>query len=160
MRGMVPALMGSTAASPDTPPGPTAGGSRLVMAGAAGLVLFSLGWAAIQVREHQSESRHLRDVLAANEQRQRARGAAERAVPPAESPAAVDRRVAEAEAAARLAAEKSAAREKELEGIIAFLREENTSAQATIERLSALQPPPDPEPAARKPVEKRRAGRP
>ena len=68
----------------------------------------------------------------------------------------------------KLASEKAAAREKELEGIITFLRQENTAAQQTIERLSGLQPPPEPAPEpgpepvveVRKPVEKRRAGRP
>ena len=138
---------------------------RLIIAGAAGLVLFSLGWAGIQVRERQTESQRLRDQFAAGEISRREGGAASRAHPPADARIAeMERQLAAFITDGKLAAEKAAAREKELEGIITFLRQENTAAQQTIERLSALQPPPEPAPEpvveVRKPVEKRRAGRP
>lgn len=120
----------------------------LVVASVAG-VLLTLAWAAIQVRESQLEAQRLREDLVAVRNAWRAAGAAARAVPVEDHGArAADlrRRLAEAEAQQKQAAEKSAAREKELDKVIEFLREENTAAQQTIERLSNPEPAPAPTP--------------
>ena len=88
---------------------------------------------------------------------ERAAGATARAVPVIDHGARaadLQRRLTEAESQLNKATEKAAAREKELDELIGFLRQENDAAQQTIERLS--NPPPAPAP----PVNRKRASRP
>ena len=122
------------------PPAPTlpkspAGIHRLVLAASAAGAVMTLCWAALQVRAAKDEARQAREQLAAAP-----------APDPhtSTSPGGLEPRLAERE----VLAEAAAARVKELESVIAFLRRENEAAQKTIERLSGLergaQPPPEP----------------
>jgi hypothetical protein len=141
--------MDSTTSSPVPDAPPPCGLYRLALAAGAAVALVTLAWAAIQVRKVQLEAHHLRAELAVAKQAERAAGAASRAVPIVDHgarAAELQRRLSEAEAREKVAAEKSAAREAELDELIKFLRQENAAAQQTIERLS--NPEPDPEPPA------------
>ena len=104
---------------------------RLVLAGAAAGAVMTLCWAALQVRAAQEEVRQLR-----------ARPAAVPAVP--DSTVNLEHRLAEADSRASRAASDAAAREKEMERVIEFLRQENAAAQKTIERLSGHERDPGP----------------
>ena len=144
-------MMPTPANSPPTvpPPAVSQGVSRLVLATSAAAALGTLAWAALRVRDGNAESAHLREELSIARQAERVTGAAARAVPaadPAAATADLERRLQSIESAAKVAAEKASARETELNGIIAFLRQENAAAQQTIERLSNPEPPPEPEP--------------
>jgi uncharacterized protein HemX len=124
----------------DTPPGAL---QRLLLALVAACVLGALGWAAVQVQEAKSEVKGLKEDLTVALRNERAASAAARAVPVVDNSSKVadmERRLAEAEKAQKGAA----AKEKELNDVIVFLRKENTAAQETIQRLSA--PPPEPAP--------------
>ena len=126
---------------------PPSGLHRLLLATSGAGVLVTLAWAALQVRQLQLETQSLRQELAVAQRAERAAGAASRAVPVTDHGARateLQRRLTEVEAQQKQAAEKAAAREKELDKVIDFLRQENTAAQQTIERLS--NPPPAPAP--------------
>jgi uncharacterized protein HemX len=127
----------------DTPPGAL---QRLLLAVVAAGVLGALGWAAVQVQEAKSEVRGLKEDLVVSQRNERAASAAARAVPVVDLSSKVtdlERRLTEAGKAA-------AAKEKELNDVITFLRKENTVAQETIQRLSA--PPPEPAPEITPPL--------
>ena len=123
---------------------PAAG--RLTLTAAAALALGALSWAAWRVRSERMEAEHLRTELAAARMAERAAGAAARASAVPDRSGDLERRLREAQSEARQTAEKAAARETELNGIITFLRQENTAAQQTIARLSNPEPPPEPGP--------------
>ena len=111
---------------------------RLVLAVGASAALLTLAWAGLKVRELQGEAHRLRQEL----------DAARAAAPSLEHKARadeLDRLLAEVAAGKQTDSSASAAREKELHGIIDFLRKENTAAQQTIERLSKLEPANDAE---------------
>lgn len=120
-------------------PSPT-GIHRLILATSAAGALATLCWAALQVRTARAEVRRLQEQLAAQ------------ASPAQPGPASVqsaaatvpDHRVSSAETRQKQAADTFAARITELESVIAFLRQENTAAQQTIERLSRARPEPAP----------------
>ena len=135
-----------TTSSKQNPAAPAAGGAqRLVLVAATSAALLTLAWAAMRVRELQLEVHGLREELAGAHRVERAKGAASRAIPVVDygaRSAEWQRRLAETEAREKHAAEKSAAREKELDEVIKFLREENEAAQLTIERLSTPVSPP------------------
>jgi hypothetical protein len=142
----------------DVPPGAL---QRLLLALVAACVLGALGWAAIQVQESKTEVRGLKEELAAALRNQRAAEAAARAVPVIDYSSKVadlERRVVDAEKAHT----QAAAKEKELNDIIAFLKKENAAAQETIQRLSTppaepapeFTPAPEPEPAPPPPAKK------
>jgi hypothetical protein len=122
---------------------------RLLLVASAAAVLLALGWAALRILELETEVRTLQQDLAASRRAERASGAAARAIPVVDHDGArvaeLQRRVTAAETQHKQTAEKAAAREKELDGVIAFLRKEIEAAQQTIERLSSL--PPEPPPA-------------
>lgn len=119
---------------------------RLLAAILAAVVLATLCWAAIQVREQQAEARQWRGEAAALQLASRARDTRP-AADQSSRVAELERRLAAAGEAEKQAAARAQEREKELQDLITFLRQENTAAQQTIERLSALQPaaPPDEE---------------
>ena len=115
--------------SPSIPKSP-AGIHRLVLAASAAGAVMTLCWAALQVRAAKDEARQARAQLAA-------------------APAPVHQysgsltdlgqQLNASESERKLVAEAAAARVKELESVIAFLRQENEAAQKTIERLSGLE---------------------
>jgi hypothetical protein len=111
-----------------TPGSPSfSGWHRLVLAGAAAAALATLCWAGLQVRDARAEVHRLRQEP--------------KPAPDADSsrPTEVERRLAESAAREKQHAADHAARVKELEGVIEFLRQENAAAQQTIERLSKLE---------------------
>jgi hypothetical protein len=120
---------------------------RLLLAASAAAILAALGWAALRVHQLETEVRALRQDLAASRRAERATGAASRAVPVVDHGARVaqlQRLLTAAETQHKQTVEKASAREKELDGVIAFLRTEIDAAQQTIERLSNLTPDPAP----------------
>src|SRR6187401_1939371 len=108
------------------------GTHRLILAASAAGALATLCWAGLQLRAAKSEVRQAQEQLA---ELSRVKGAP---APPAADGSAADlaRRLAAAESLQKHTADKAAARVKELEDVIIFLRQENTAAQQTIERLS------------------------
>ena len=125
---------------------------RLILAASAAGALATLCWAALQVRTARAEIRQLEERLAAQAVRQ--------PVPAPLSDADKDdlaRRLAAAESLHKQASDQSAARIAELENVISFLRQENTAAQQTIERLRT--PPPEPDPPAKAEPVKTKPGR-
>lgn len=136
----------------------TTANARLLAAVLAAAVLATLCWAAIQVREQQAAASRWRGEAAALELAGRARSSAPQAALPVDQSSRVaelERRLAAAGEAEKQAAARAQEREKELQDLITFLRQENTAAQQTIERLSALQPaaPPDEEVKPAEPAE-------
>ena len=121
----------------DTPPGAL---QRLLLAVVAACVLGALGWAAVQVQEAKSEVRGLKEDLVVSQRNERAASAVARAVPVVD----LTSKVADLERRLTDAGKAAAAKEKELNDVIAFLRKENTVAQETIQRLTA--PPVEPAP--------------
>ena len=115
-----------------TPTPSQTGIHRLILAASAAGALATLCWAGLQVRAARSEVRQLQETLAGFSPAQKP------ATPPRDDTADFARRLA-AESQQKQAAVKSASRVAELESVILFLREENTAAQKTIERLSSLQ---------------------
>lgn len=101
---------------------------RLVLAAAAAGAVMTLCWAALQVRAAKEELRQVRNVTSAASP-----------APPDRS-ADLARRLAELESRTRRAEAEAATRAAELETVIEFLRQENTAAQQTIERLSSPAP--------------------
>jgi hypothetical protein len=101
---------------------------RLVLAGAAAGAVMTLCWAALQVRAAKQELRQLRSGTSA--------------VSPTASDrsAELERRLSELESRTRRTEAEAATRAAELETVIDFLRQENTAAQQTIERLSSPAP--------------------
>lgn len=118
------------------------GTHRLILAASAGGALATLCWAGLQLRAAKSEVRLVQEQLA---ELTRAKGPP--AIPPDGGAADLSRRLAAAESLQKQTADKAAARLKELESVIIFLRQENTAAQQTIERLS--RPPEDLSPEAK-----------
>ena len=125
------------ATPPAAAPKPSQTGThRLILAASAAIALATLCWAGLQLRAARSEVRDLKEQLAELSRTQGAPATAGDG-----SAADLARRLAAADSLQKHTADKSAARVTELENIIIFLRQENTAAQQTIERLS--QPPPD-----------------
>ena len=121
---------------PAAAPKPSQTGThRLILAASAAGALATLCWAGLQLRAAKSEARQLQDQLAVLS---RSREAPES--PPDSSAADLARRLAAADSLHKHLAEKAAARVTELENVIIFLRQENTAAQQTIERLSRPEP--------------------
>ena len=130
---MIPGFM-EKATLPAAAPAPSQTGiHRLVLAASAAGALATLCWAGLQLRAARSEVRRLQEQIAAFPSVQNA------APTPGEDDAALARRLADSESQQKHAADKSAARVAELEAVISFLRQENTAAQQTIERLGKLQ---------------------
>ena len=124
-------------------PSPT-GIHRLILATSAAGALATLCWAALQVRSARAEVRRLQEQLAMQPPR------TQPAPAPSQSADTTDRdhRLATAETQQKQASDKFAAQVAELESVIAFLRQENTAAQQTIERLSHARPEPAPRESA------------
>lgn len=119
-------------ATPPPTPSP-AGVHRLILAASAAGALATLCWAALQVRAARAEVRQLQEKIAGLSPGHKA------APPSADNTADLARRIAAAESQQKQADTRAAARVAELESLITFLRQENTAAQKTIERLSGLQ---------------------
>lgn len=124
-------FMNSLPVSPTRSASTFAGWHRLVLAGAAAAALATLCWAGIQVRAARAEVHRLQ----------------QESKPGLASPAPADgeRRLTESAAPDKRLAAEHAAREKELERVIEFLRLENAAAQQTIERLSRVEAGAPPE---------------
>ncbi len=142
---MIPGFM-EKATPPAAAPAPSQTGiHRLVLAASAAGALATLCWAGLQLRAARSEVRRLQEQITALPPVQNS------APTPGEDAAALARRLADSESQQKNAADKTAARVAELEGVIEFLRDENTAAQQTIERLGKLQAGPPAEPVKVKP---------
>lgn len=118
---------------------------RLVLAASAAGALATLCWAGLQLRAARAEVRRLQEQIAAVPPAQNA------AAQQGEDAAVLARRLADSESQQKHTADKTAARVAELEGVITFLRQENTAAQQTIERLGRLQTVAPAEPVKVKP---------
>jgi hypothetical protein len=131
---MFTAFMDKAISAPTAKSSHLSGAHRLILAGSAAGALATLCWAALKVREARAETGQLREQLAL----------ARNHLPSHEPDARVaesDRRAVEAEALHRQAKEQAAAREKELNGVITFLRQEIAAAQQMIERLKTAPSP-------------------
>jgi hypothetical protein len=134
--GMFTPFMQKAPSAPAARSSHLSGAHRLILAGSAAGALATLCWAALKVREANAENGQLRERLAKIPQH----------VPPPGSDARLaesNRRAAEAEAQRKQTSEQAAAREKELNGVIAFLRQEIAAAQQTIDRLKNAPPSGD-----------------
>lgn len=131
------------AAAPPSQPGI----HRLILATSAAGALATLCWAALQVRAARAEVRQLQVQPAAQSSRTQSAPASLQNADTTDR----DRRLAAAEAQQKQTADSSAARIRELENVIEFLRAENSAAQQTIERLSHVRQEPS-RPAKAEPV--------
>lgn len=119
------------------------GTQRLVLAISAAGTVVTLCWAALQVRAARDEARQARENPPA---------APVPAIPDVQDSRSklvdLERRLAEEKSRSEQASGEAAGRIRELEKVIAFLRQENEAAQKTIERLSGVERPtaPDVEP--------------